>query len=114
MVASKKTSAAKAETGKTAAKTRKACAPKHIGVGKNDMYLAPYEDAIRGRHNHVEWKLNKLTNNGKKSLADFANGHEYFGLHKTARGWVFREWAPNATDIYLVGDFCDWVLETGN
>ena len=108
MVASKKTSAAKAETGKTAAKTRKACAPKHIGIVKNDMYLAPYEDAIRGRHNHVEWKLNKLTNNGKKSLADFANGHEYFGLHKTARGWVFREWAPNATDIYLVGDFCDW------
>ena len=37
MVASKKTSAAKAETGKTAAKTRKACAPKHIGIVKNDI-----------------------------------------------------------------------------
>ena len=39
MVASKKTSAAKAETGKTAAKTRKACAPKHIGIVKNDIWL---------------------------------------------------------------------------
>ena len=42
------------------------------------------------------------------SVSYFANGYEYFGLHKTARGWVFREWAPNATDIYLIGDFNNW------
>ena len=39
---------------------------------------------------------------------DFASGYDYYGLHKLSRGWVFREWAPNATAIYLVGDFNNW------
>jgi hypothetical protein len=78
-------------------KVAKKPAVKHIGLVKNDAYLQPYEDAIRGRHDHALWKLNVLTNNGKTKLTDFANGHKYYGLHKTTRGWVFREWAPNAT-----------------
>ena len=82
--------------------------PKHIGLVQNDSWLEPFEDAIRGRHDHAVWKLNQLTNNGKKSLKDFASGHLYFGLHKQLRGWVFREWAPNATEIYLIGDFNNW------
>lgn len=49
-----------------------------------------------------------MTNNGKQTLTDFANGHKYYGLHKLSRGWVFREWAPNATKLYLVGDFNNW------
>ena len=80
----------------------------HMGLVKNDAYLEPYEDAIRGRHDHYLWKLNQLSGNGRHSLTDFANGHEYYGLHKLSKGWVFREWAPNATEIYLVGDFNGW------
>ena len=87
---------------------RKPRVPKHIGLVANDMYLEPYEEAIKGRHDHALWKINQLTRNGKSTLRDFASGYDYFGLHKTARGWVFREWAPTATDIYLVGDFNDW------
>ena len=82
--------------------------PEHVGIVKNDPYLEPYEDAIRGRHDHALWKIGQLTQNGKQTLSDFANGYQYYGLHKIPRGWVFREWAPNATDIYLVGDFNDW------
>lgn len=82
---------------------------KHIGIVDHDAYLEPYENAIRGRHDHVAWKINQLTQDGKTSLANFASGHEYYGLHQTARGgWVFREWAPNATEIFLVGDFNQW------
>ena len=81
----------------------------HIGLVKNDSWLEPFEDAIRGRHEHAVWKLNQLTNNGKQKLSDFANGYLYYGLHRTDKGgWVLREWAPNATDIYVVGDFNNW------
>ena len=81
---------------------------KQLGLVQKDPYLEPYADAIRGRHDHAEWKKNQLTNNGKRSLETFASGYDYYGLHKMSRGWVFREWAPNATDIYLVGDFNNW------
>ena len=81
---------------------------KHIGLVAKDAYLEPYEEAIKGRHDHAEWKIKQLTRNGRRTLSDFANGHKYFGLHKLPRGWVFREWAPNATDIFLIGDFNSW------
>ncbi len=80
----------------------------HIGIVAHDPYLEPYEDAIRGRHDHAAWKIGQLTQGGKQTLSDFANGYDYYGLHKVRGGWVFREWAPNATDIYLVGDFNEW------
>ena len=58
-----------------------------------------------------QYVLNKeaeLTNKGKQTLSDFASGYLYFGLHRTAKGWTFREWAPNATAIYLIGTFNGW------
>ena len=44
----------------------------------------------------------------KASLSDFANAHEYYGFHRTADGWVYREWAPAAESVCLMGDFNDW------
>lgn len=82
--------------------------PKTLDIIKNDPWLKDYEAAIVGRHRHAEDKIAELTQNGKCSLSDFASGYLYFGLHRTATGWVFREWAPHATEIYLIGDFNDW------
>ncbi len=82
--------------------------PKMLKLLQNDEYLRPFENAINGRHNNALNKQAQLTDNGKISLSEFANGHQYFGLHKTSTGWVFREWAPNATEIYLIGDFNKW------
>jgi len=42
------------------------------------------------------------------TLADFALGHTYYGLHTTQDEWVFREWAPNAEAVFFVGDMTDW------
>ena len=81
---------------------------KPIGIVARDKYLQSFEAAIQGRHDHALWKMNQLTRNGEITLSDFANGYEYFGLHRNCDGWVFREWAPNATDIFLVGDFNNW------
>ena len=75
---------------------------------KNDAYLAEYAPAIEGRHNSAMNKMAELTSDGKVTLSEFASGYLYFGLHKTENGWVLREWAPNATEIYLIGDFNGW------
>ena len=73
----------------------------------DDEYLRPFEEAIRGRAMNAYARANQLTG-GKIPLADWAAAHEYYGLHRTRRGWVFREWAPNATSMWLVGDFSKW------
>lgn len=75
---------------------------------KNDPWLEPFEEAIEGRHTYIKSKEKELTGDGKMSLSDFADGYLYFGLHKTDKAWVFREWAPNATEIYLIGTFNNW------
>ena len=75
---------------------------------KNDPWLEPYEEAIQGRFDYAVEKEKSLLKGGDKSLTDFASGYMYFGLHKTSSGWIFREWAPNATAIYLIGSFNNW------
>jgi 1,4-alpha-glucan branching enzyme len=84
-----------------------------LPIVKNDGWLAPFEPAIAGRHQHAVDKLNELTGNGKTKLTDFATGYLYFGLHRTEKGWTFREWAPNATAICLIGDFTEWEEKPG-
>lgn len=74
---------------------------------KDDPWLEPYKEAIQGRFDYVVEKEKSLLR-GECSLVEFASGYLYFGLHKTASGWVFREWAPNATAIYLIGSFNAW------
>ena len=75
-----------------------------------DPYLAPYEKIVERRLRKVEALEQRLTG-GSMPLAEFASGHEYFGLHFRDNQWVFREWAPNATAVCLVGDMTGW-LET--
>ena len=79
-----------------------------LNIIKHDLWLEPFEEAINGRYRYALGKKSELTNGGKQSLSDFATGYLYFGLHKTSKGWVFREWAPNATQIYLIGTFSNW------
>ena len=81
---------------------------KTLGIVKNDPWLKDYEQAIAGRHQFALDKIGELTQGGKSTLSEFATGYLYFGLHRTSTGWVFREWAPHATDIYLIGDFNNW------
>lgn len=80
---------------------------KILPIVKSDPYLEPYAEAIYGRYEYAQNMERKITG-GTQTLSDFATGYMYFGLHKTSEGWVFREWAPNATAIYLIGDFNNW------
>ena len=74
---------------------------------KSDPWLMPYEKTIRRRLTKIAETEQQLTR-GEMSLIDFAAGHQYFGLHFDNRQWVFREWAPYATAIFLIGDMSGW------
>ena len=72
-----------------------------------DQYLEPFENDINLRMDNYARKKEELV--GKRGrLSAFANGHKYFGFHRTRSGWVYREWAPAAEKMYLTGDFNAW------
>lgn len=82
---------------------------KKLEILRNDPWLEPYSDAIEGRHEDVIRKIKELTANTDGSLSKFANAYNYFGLHREKNGkWIFREYAPNATEIWLIGTFSEW------
>ena len=73
---------------------------------KNDSYLEPFASIIEERLKAAEEK-EKETLQGI-SLPEFAQGHNWYGLHREKNQWVIRDWAPNATAIYLIGEFNNW------
>ena len=75
-----------------------------------DPYLAPFEKDIDLRTQLFLNKRKALLGDAKK-LKSFANGHNYFGFHRTRTGWVYREWAPAAERMCLTGDFNNWDIE---
>ena len=72
-----------------------------------DPWLQAYEADFDLRAENFFRKKQTLLAPGQ-TLADFANGHEYFGFHAADGGWYYREWAPAAEKIWLTGDFCNW------
>ncbi len=70
--------------------------------------LKPYESDLKLRMDRYAAKKNQLLGKRFSSLNDFANGHEYYGFHRLPDGWVYREWAPGADQLYLSGDFNSW------
>lgn len=72
-----------------------------------DPYLLPYKEVIDNRSLRISALRNRISRDG--SLSKGINNHLFYGLHRTRDGgWVFREWAPHATRIYLIGDFNNW------
>ena len=72
-----------------------------------DPGLKPYESDINLRmklYNDTHKAL--LGDNG--DIVSFANGANYFGFHRTDNGWVYREWAPAADAMYLMGEMNGW------
>lgn len=82
----------------------------HDFAGDIDLRMSCYENTKR-----------RLLSEGK-TLNDFANAHDYYGIHHVDGGWVYREWAPSAYQLYLEGEFNGWnqtshpltKLENGN
>lgn len=76
-------------------------------IYETDPWLEPWKDAIDKRHQDIIATREHITKGG--SLDKSVNNHLYYGLHRLQDGsWVFREWAPNASRIYLIGEFNNW------
>lgn len=82
------------------------CSADRLSTLSDDPFLTPYGEGFRRRRTRVADTKRRLA--GRTSLENFASGHEFFGLHRRKRDWVFREFAPNALAIHLSGTFCDW------
>jgi len=72
----------------------------------SDPWLNPFTDVIDRRIAKCLLKEKQLVGNG--TLCDFSMGHYYYGLHRNNDSWVFREWAPNANNIFVIGVFTEW------
>ena len=70
---------------------------------EHDPMLKDYGSTIERRHRMIADAANCFL--GGDGACD---SYLYYGLHKTDSGWVFREWAPGATAIYLLGEFDGW------
>lgn len=76
-------------------------------IMKIDPWLEDYSQDLDLRMNNYYRKKEEILGDDK-SILDFANAHNYYGFHKLKDGWVYREWAPAADEVYLFGDFNNW------
>jgi 1,4-alpha-glucan branching enzyme len=87
--------------------------PRNDGTGivELDPWLEPYSQKLRDRFNHYNAMLAKIDAAGGL-LGPISQGHHYFGLNRGEsdgkKGVWYREWAPAAHHLSLIGDFNGW------
>ena len=74
---------------------------------QKDPHLSPYRQILAQRLIAIEERQRALTHTCG-SLAAYASAHHYFGLHRESDCWIFREWAPYAKAVYLIGEHSRW------
>ena len=78
-----------------------------LKIINNDQSLAPFRGDLEARMYNLENTRKRILKDGE-TLKEFANGHMFYGFHRTDDGWYYREWAPAAEAMYLTGDFNFW------
>ena len=74
-----------------------------------DEWLQPVADKIWDRHERYLQRMQAIEGQAS-SIVDYANGYRYYGWQwdDTLEGWWFREWLPEAEDVFIFGDFNSW------
>lgn len=78
----------------------------HSTIADQDAWLEPYRSQFESQQQYRDERQRMILDGIR--LDDYALGYRHFGLHQTATGWIFREWAPHATAIYLISATTDW------
>ncbi|CAK7267480.1 alpha-1,4-glucan branching enzyme [Sporothrix epigloea] len=82
------------------------------GITQIDPWLSPFKDALKSRFAKSKEWIAKI-DESEGGLEKFSKGAEIFGLNVDKdNNIVYREWAPNATQAFLVGDFNGWNRES--
>jgi 1,4-alpha-glucan branching enzyme len=76
---------------------------------KEESWLTSVTHEITQRKDRYEMVRNEIVLE-YGSLSEFANAHQYYGIHfdPIRKGWIYREWAPKAHQLFLIGDFNSW------
>jgi 1,4-alpha-glucan branching enzyme len=74
-----------------------------------ESWLQPYGEVIQQRHARFQATYSAIVDYAG-SIVEFASSHEYYGIQidTIRKGWTYREWAPHAQALYLIGDFNSW------
>lgn len=76
-----------------------------------DPWLESYSEPLRNRYKHYLHLRSRVDEHGGL-LGAMTTGHTYFGLNRGTResepGVWYREWAPAAQRLKLIGDFNNW------
>ena len=80
-----------------------------LPIVAQDEWLHDVEGVINQRYNDYCVRLSEIEKDGS-TIVDYANGYKYYGWQRDEMmgGWWFREWLPNAYDVYIFGDFNNW------
>lgn len=80
-----------------------------LSIIREDPWLESYSNDVNERFEHYKKALKEIEE-AEGSLLNFAKGHYYYGINfdQEKNGWIYREWAPNAYSLYLIGDFNEW------
>ncbi|ORY64171.1 family 13 glycoside hydrolase [Pseudomassariella vexata] len=78
------------------------------GVIELDPWLAPFKDALKRRYTKAQDWI-KIIDETEGGIEKFSRGTEKFGFNvDKSHNITYREWAPNATEAFLIGDFNGW------
>ncbi len=80
-----------------------------LPIIQEDPWLESYTRDVHDRFERYKYALKQIED-AEGSLLNFAKGHYYYGINFSTdkNGWTYREWAPNAEQLYLTGDFNGW------
>jgi 1,4-alpha-glucan branching enzyme len=82
-----------------------------IGLIEQDPSLSGHYEPLLARLERFEALLARVEKSGGLT-GPISRGHEWFGFHRGERegtpGIWYREWAPGAQKLSLIGDFNDW------